>query len=368
MQVDWLWQLCHQNTDWFRLVNFMVSRHTAANNTLWKRLVGSGLVMIGLVFSGSAAVGASQPETVHSTNAVQAVNSQPVGALRNLVLAREVFNEYPGAVLGIDSAGTLWAYPSGPNGKLGQPQAIGTGFEGITLYPANGNNFIPHNNVYSTDELLGVNCKGEMRSYHLLFMGNRDTYSANGAKVGHGWSGFRVIPVGDLTGRQEPDVLAIKQSTGELFWYRYTGSGFKYPYPKVGQGWSNYQLLPTSDLTGAHQADVLGVSPGGNLYLYPGKGDGTFWQKRQIGYGWQGYDLISGTDVDGDGKTDIMSRDKTGRVFFYQGSGNGKFAPKVQVSQGWGPLDPGPDCSANPPDSGTMLPIPWGPTWIAFPL
>ncbi|MCL1898624.1 MAG: VCBS repeat-containing protein, partial [Micrococcales bacterium] len=156
-----------------------------------------------------------------------------------------------------------------------------------------------------------------------------------------------------------PDLLAIKQATGDLFYYRYDFLQFHHPYPKVGYGWSGYSLFPAGDVNNDGKNDLFGVSPDGKMYLYAGKGDGAFYHKKQIGNGWQGFDLISGADVDGDGINDLMSRDAQGLLYLYRGLGDGKFAKRVQVGNGWGPLDKGPDCGNNPPSRGSMIALDW---------
>ncbi|MCL1897958.1 MAG: hypothetical protein FWG16_03960, partial [Micrococcales bacterium] len=80
-------------------------------------------------------VGPSAPSAAAQ---VQVKGDRPVGALRNLVLAQDVFADNSGTVLAIDRAGTLWAYPAGKGGQLGRPMAIGSGFDGTRLIPGDG--------------------------------------------------------------------------------------------------------------------------------------------------------------------------------------------------------------------------------------
>jgi hypothetical protein len=287
----------------------------------------------------------------------------PQGGLRNLALAQDVFAKNRGAVLGIDEAGWLWAYPSGPGGELGEPIVIGQDFGATDLYPADGAWLVSDGfatGSLSTHTLAGVTCDGDMFRYLMGYL--EYSYSATRDRIGNGWTGYSVIPVGDVSGDDDPDLLAVKEATGDLFLYRTHSelARFYSPYPKVGNGWQDYKLLPGGDLSGDGRNDILGIDPAGDLYLYKGLGNGYFAKKVKVGNGWTSYDLMSGADIDGDGQGDIMGRADDGRLFFYRGLGGGKFATKVQVGTGWGPSGVTKDCSApGSSDIGTMLPIPW---------
>ncbi|MCL1897388.1 MAG: VCBS repeat-containing protein [Micrococcales bacterium] len=155
-------------------------------------------------------------------------------------------------------------------------------------------------------------------------------------QIGQGWGGYTVIPAGDLTGDGIIDLLAIKQSTGDLYLYAGDGKGgFKYPYPKVGNGWKGYSLYAAGDINNDGKADILSIDGKGDLYFYAGKGNGTFAKKIKVGNGWGGYELSAGADLNGDGYADIVSRDDDGQVFFYAAKGGGQFAKRVLIAQHW---------------------------------
>jgi hypothetical protein len=159
-----------------------------------------------------------------------------------------------------------------------------------------------------------------------------------GAKrqIGQGWSGYRVIPAGDLNGDGNVDLLAIKEATGDLYLYAGKGDGgFQYPYPKVGYGWKGFDLYAASDVDKDGKADILSIDAQGDLYFYAGKGDGTFAKKIKVGYGWKGYDLSAGADLNGSGMADIVSRFSDGTLYFYAAKGGGLFSKKVQIGTGF---------------------------------
>ena len=329
--------------------------------------VTASLVVIGLLAGATGATGQVVPATSKPNEAAQPgqlppVGTRPVGGLRNLFLAQDIFvvndplrPETRGAVVGIDEAGTLWAYPGGPGGKLGRPIAIGTGFDGTTLYPVDGDGVSKGRTSYTAVErLLGTNCQGDVQLYYLPYtLMDVNPYTET---IGTGWNKHEVIPAGNLTGTKWQSFVLVKnRSTGSLFLHESTYQKIKPKGQQVGNGWANYRIFQAGDVTGNGLSDIFGISPSGNLYLYPSKSDGTFGIKRQIGNGWQGYDLITGADVDGNGHNDLMSRDSSGRLFYYRGLGNGRFATRVQVGHSWGPLDTGPACTAGSTPVGTML-------------
>ena len=315
-------------------------------------------IVVGFALASSGAVAVEKTRFVGDR--LETVPSSPVGGLRNLVLAQSVFELRPAAVLGIDEVGVLWAYPTDRAGKIGNPRALGTGFEGIDVYPADGTGIMPTRSGYvlSTRTLFGVNCYQDMYRYDLMY--NKVDSNDRTVKIGMGWrTGFQIVPSADLTGDGDPDVLAVAPGSGDLRLYRFDGDRFRYPYPKVGYGWTDFRLLPAGDMTGDVMADLLAVARNGDLFLYPGKGDGTFSKKSKIGYGWQGLDVLSGADVDGDGVNDLMARNANGDLFFYKGLGGGRFAKKTLAGQGLGPVGLQRKCSGQPPATGTIIPMPW---------
>jgi hypothetical protein len=180
-------------------------------------------------------------------------------------------------------------------------------------------------------DILSVDARGDM----YLHRGSVDTLGQP-TKIGNGWSGYRVIPAGDLTGDESNDLLAI-DTAGNLKLYAGTGSGgFKYPYLKVGNGWNGYDLYAAGDVTKDGKADILSVDSSGRLWLYAGRGDGRFLTKKQVGNGWGTYTLAAGADLTGDGISDIVGRDdKTRTLYLYKGRGSGLFMTKVAIATGW---------------------------------
>jgi len=311
----------------------------------------------GLIAGGSLAAGAATTAVeATSQEAVAAVPSAPAaGGMRNLMLAQDMFGRGKSAVLAIDTAGTLWAYPADKNAKLGKRKAVGTGFQGIKVYPLVGDRFglEAGYKYFVTSMLLGVNCQGEMHSYSVKTFGGS---ASPIRRVGTGWSSFQVAAVGSLNGDGRHDVVAVNQA-GLLMRYPFKGSGFSKPV-QIGHGWMKIRIVPSADLTGDEKADLLAIMPDGVMYLYASKGGGRFAPKQKIGPGWSNLDVASGADLNGDGRNDLVARKANGQLLYYQGLGKGRFAKPVQIGSGWGKPFTEPDCSANPPKQGTMMPVP----------
>ncbi|MDR3359711.1 MAG: VCBS repeat-containing protein [Bifidobacteriaceae bacterium] len=334
-----------------------------------RRLLGARFVLAAVVAVGlGLAVGVPAALSVESGGAGGSVAGgdpvRPVGAIRNIVLAQSVFSTDYGAVLGIDEAGDLWAYPSRRDGRLGLPTRLGTGYGGSRLYPADGWLRLGE----STYNLWSVTAGGDLRRDSIRY---KDTVDPSQGRIGWGWSPYGVTAAGDVNGDGRrligySDILAIDQATGDLYLYRQTGEASTFRAKlKVGNGWLGWRLLAAGDVDGDRRQDVFGVSPTGDLYLFRGRGGGYFHTKTKVGNGWSSFDIASGADLDGDRRGDLVGRDGKGDLYFYKGKGGGRFASKVKVGNGWGPTGGEPDPAVT--GAGHTLPLPWHrPTWVAF--
>jgi hypothetical protein len=261
-----------------------------------------------------------------------------------------------GEVMAVGS-GTLSVFSLGsPDGVLTRSHAMRTGFDDERVYAPgewggvardwieNVNPGWSHFEHY--DDIVTVDQRGDM----YLYEGDGHASLRAPKRIGWGWSGYRVIPVGDVSGDYIADLLAI-DTAGYLKLYRGDGKGgFLYPYPRVGNGWKGFDLYSAGDLTRDGRNDILSVDSRGDLWMYAGngvgsRGDGTFFTRKKVGNGWGTYTLAAGADLDGyfkegwgtvNGAADIVGRnDATGDLYLYSGRGDGTFLTKRVIATGW---------------------------------
>ncbi|WP_328867355.1 N-acetylmuramoyl-L-alanine amidase [Streptomyces sp. NBC_00304] len=117
------------------------------------------------------------------------------------------------------------------------------------------------------------------------------------AKIGTGWQIYdAVVSTGDLNRDGRADFVA-RDKAGVLWIYTGTGSAAA-PYAKrvqVGSGWGSYKLmLGPSDLNRDGVGDLVGVNGSGELRYFRGTGsaDRPFSAGAGIGTGWQIYNSL----------------------------------------------------------------------------
>jgi hypothetical protein len=260
-----------------------------------------------------------------------------------------------GQIMAVGS-GTLSVFSLGlPGGVIEDSLAVRTGFEDERVY-APGDwggvalDWLENENPEAShfeyhDDLVTVDELGDM----YLYEGDGHSSLREPERIGWGWSGYRVIPVGDLDRvldqRGRPDLLAIDRN-GDLWLYRGDGEGgFLWPPRQVGNGWNGYDLYAAGDLNRDGRNDILSVDTRGDLWMYAGIGDGTFATRMKVGNGWGTYTLAAGADIDGymdstsypvKTEADIVGRDDaTGDLYLYSGLGSGFFDTKRLIATGW---------------------------------
>ena len=170
-----------------------------------------------------------------------------------------------GQVIAVGS-GTLSAFSlSTPGGDLDAGVPLRAGFDDERAYlPGDWGgaalDWLPNINpgwshFERYDDVVSVDARGDM----YLYEGDGHGTLREPRRIGWGWSGYRVIPTGDLNRDYIPDLLAIDPN-GYLKLYRGDGKGgFLYPYPRVGNGWKGFDLYSSGDLTrdGRNDIDLL---------------------------------------------------------------------------------------------------------------
>jgi hypothetical protein len=169
-----------------------------------------------------------------------------------------------------------------------------------------------------------------------LFPGTGTGFSPRVRLGASGWNGMReVTAVGDLNSDGNPDLVAVQAATGDLYFYpgQRTRLGARQPLGRGG--WNSMgQLSGVGDFSGDGRADLVArQNATGDLWLYRGTGSATAFRTRtRLGAsGWNHMrDLVGVGDFDRDGKADLVAVEaRTSRLFLYAGRGTSLLAPQV---------------------------------------
>ncbi|MDR1394163.1 MAG: SpoIID/LytB domain-containing protein [Bifidobacteriaceae bacterium] len=274
--------------------------------------------------------GAFGTRSAHFTLGPPGRQPTPVSTpFEQITLSGDITGDGRGEVLALDRDGQLLAYPFMLiNGQdaFGTNYLLASGLKGQRVFGVPDWDRDGHNDVMTID------ADGNL----YLRRGLPGTTLAPPVRIGWGWTDYRLILAGDLTGDGYPDALGI-DADGFLWTYPGNGAaGFKGFRLRSGNGWIGFQALAAGDANKDGKQDILSVDQAGILRLYTGKGNGTFNTKRQVGNGWGTFLLAAGADLDGNGFADIMGRDNaTGALYFYRNTTGTGYATKRQVGWGW---------------------------------
>ncbi|SDD91242.1 FG-GAP repeat domain-containing protein [Glycomyces harbinensis] len=195
----------------------------------------------------------------------------------------------------------------------------------------------------------------------------RRTASASAAAFGLALLAATVAPAagaspvpGDTTGRAQTadtaslndfdgdgfqDLLAVRESDGNLLFYAGNGDATFDAAVSLGSGWGGRDIVTPGDLTGDGNPDLLARdNRTGTLYTYPGDGAGGFSSRITAGTSWNGISLIaSAGDFNNDGHLDLYAvRKADWKLYLYQGKGNGAFGTRYLADdnyRGWDDAD-----------------------------
>ncbi|MER5311088.1 VCBS repeat-containing protein [Streptomyces sp. NPDC002773] len=195
---------------------------------------------------------------------------------------------------------------------------------------------LPTDNLYGTDapDLLSLRSDGTLQLHATVSPTATDIATV---WQGQGWQVYnKLIAPGDLTKDGLQDMLA-RTPSGALYLYPGKGSvDYTGPFRtrvSVGGGWQGYdQLVGTNDLDGDAMADLVAKTPTGDLYFYKGTGSAStpFKARVKVGGGWNAYNQIVGSDdLNGDGRADLLARTHAGAFYKYLSIGGGKFAART---------------------------------------
>jgi hypothetical protein len=194
-------------------------------------------------------------------------------------------------ILALDHHGNLWYYPNiGGTRPFGTPTQVGQGFSGyrvVGLTDLSADNGAPG--------LLAIDRHGNLWYYPNAGGTGPNTFGAR-IQVGSGWTRY-TADVEDINGDGYPDILALNNSDGNLYYYQNNGPLFPIgmntftEIARVSSGWSAFQAVDLGYFTENDFADILAIDPDGNLLYYPNHGGGSFGAPTQVGQGWTGYTI-----------------------------------------------------------------------------
>ncbi|GAA1675868.1 hypothetical protein GCM10009830_23150 [Glycomyces endophyticus] len=161
--------------------------------------------------------------------------------------------------------------------------------------------------------------------------------------VGSGWGAMSTIVGGhDHNSDGKPDIFAVEEATGRLWFYPGNGNGGWGTRTSLGTGWAGFShLTAIGDHDSDGHADVIAVDDQtGCLNFFGGRGDGTLETGVQLNCGWGVMNAVVAVgDFNNDGWTDWIGRHQNGFLKFYGGGGNGTIEMTWQFGNGWNTLD-----------------------------
>lgn len=142
----------------------------------------------------------------------------------------------------------------------------------------------------------------------------------------------------DFNGDGFPDLLAVRESDGNLLFFAGNGDATFDAAVSRGAGWGRMDIVTPGDLTGDGTPDLLARdNQTGTLYTYPGNGSGGFGARVTAGTGWNGVSLIAAAgDFDHDGHQDLYAvRKADWKLYLYAGRGDGTFGTRYLADDGY---------------------------------
>lgn len=188
-----------------------------------------------------------------------------------------------------------------------------------------------------TPDLLVRDGAGYLRAYLGTGQPGYAKETHRSITIGKGWETYRLLVApGDLNRDGRDDLLGI-DTTGKLWLYTSTGTGYFKARVQIGSSWGIYpKVIGTGDLNGDGNGDLVGVDAGGGLWRYNGLGTGYLSSRVQIGTGWNIYNtLVPIGDLDLDNRNDLLGRDADGVLWLYPGRGDGFLGKRVQKGTGF---------------------------------
>jgi hypothetical protein len=156
--------------------------------------------------------------------------------------------------------------------------------------------------------------------------------------MGSGWNGMNaIVRIGDLNRDGKEDVIARENSSGDMYFYPGTTTGFG-TRTKIASKWTSIrEITAIGDFNRDGYPDLAALE-GDSIYLYPGTSGNKLAARKLLGYsGWSARSELAGVgDFDRNGYVDFVAKDNsTGTLWLYPGLAGSKVGARVSLGTGW---------------------------------
>lgn len=189
--------------------------------------------------------------------------------------------------------------------------------------------------IRNASDVLAVDSAGTLWNYPSNLQGG----FLPRVKIGSGWSSLKTGFIADWDQDGVLDIIS-QWTDGRLLHYpgKYEG-GFK-PAQSIGTGWGNYFITVGKWRSEDRFPSIVATDANGALWHYPNTSGGALSPRTGIGSGWKGLYLTM-IDFDGDSRMDILAKRSDGKLVQYRSDGAGRFLSESRktIGTGWGSVN-----------------------------
>ena len=235
-----------------------------------------------------------------------------------------------GDIAAVNSAGSLYVYPSAKGGDLWKSKFISAGWSGVQQLTV-----VDYNND-GIQDLVAIWTDGRLT----VSFGQANGTLKAAQKIGSGWGPFDVVITKWKTGSVYPSIVAKSRTSGQLFLYPNLDGVRFGARQQIGNGWGSLTII-AADFDGDKKQDLLARTSAGQLLLYRGNGSGGFMteSRRVVGTGWGSMTHLSSiSGHTGAGSYGVLARSSNGNLLYYPILRN-SWGSRLQIGTGgWSAL------------------------------
>lgn len=214
-------------------------------------------------------------------------------------------------LVGVDTAGVLWATPGRRNGTLGKPFRIGYGWNSMTWLGSPGD--------LTGDrrpDLLARRNDGVL----LLYAGHGMGSFSQARPIGVGWRSMNaIVTPGDTDGDGVPELMARDRLGRLIRWDFAAGGRGLRSRTQVGVGFGVYAtMLAPGDLNLDGRGEIVGIRTDGVMLGHYPDAQGRLGRARGMSQGWKPFTAVVGPgDLNGDRRGDLVARRADGSLWSF---------------------------------------------------